>query len=92
MGRYRKLPIEIDAVQWTGFNEAEIAVFMGLPGCGQPARFILDGGNTKIWVAANSAYLDIEVGEWVAKDKMGCYPIKDEIFQVSYEEVSSDAG
>ena len=35
-------------------------------------------------MAANDAWLQIEDGEWVAKDDHGFYPIKDDVFARKY--------
>lgn len=99
--RYRKLPVDIEAIQWTGDNEAEIASFVGPAGDGgadydraphpnHPGFFVIIEGpmaGGRLWVAANHTWLSIEVGEWVARDAAGFYPIKDAIFTASYEPV-----
>jgi hypothetical protein len=87
-GRYRKLPVVVEGVQWTGYNEAVVAAFVGLPNYGEPARFVLNSTDcARLWVAANWDYLDIRVGEWVLKDASGCYPCLPERFNETYEAV-----
>lgn len=49
-------------------------------------RFGDSGTTAALWVAANTQWLPIADGEWVAKDKIGFYPIKDEVFIETYEE------
>lgn len=85
--RYRKLPVVIEAVQWTGYNEAVVAMFVGLPGYGEPAKFIVGDTMAKLWVAANGDYLNIKPGEWIIKDASGCYPCLPERFAETYEAV-----
>ena len=47
----------------------------------QPAR------PARLYVAANDAWLDIEVGEWIIRDSLGFYPCKPDIFAATYEAV-----
>lgn len=82
--RYRKLPVEIEAVQWNGLNTAEIATWTD--GGFKPYSSV----RAELWVAANQAWLKIGVGEWVAKDSAGFYPIKEHIFAKTYEAVDDD--
>lgn len=90
---YRKRPVEIQAMQWTGWNDDALICF-----CGERSFYKLVKpdrlpGNkeftAKLWVAANQEWLGIETGEWVAKDSQGFYPIKDAVFSVTYEHVGS---
>lgn len=80
--RYRKLPVEIEALQWTGDNGAEIQAW-----CGDFFKFADSDGSAVLYVKANDAWLDVEISEWVAKDSIGFYPIKDSMFKKSYEPV-----
>ncbi len=103
-GRYRKLPVVIEAVQWTGSNLDVIQEFVGpagdggadydhppdptTPGFFHQACLLVYGRNmrfpARLYVAANDGWLDVEIGEWIAKDSKGCYPIKDDIFEQTY--------
>jgi hypothetical protein len=81
---YRKKPVVIEAIQWTGDNLDEIwdwttAEFVYGPTEVNPLR---------LYVAANDAWLDLEVGEWIIKDSAGFYPCKADIFAVTYEAVA----
>jgi len=80
--RYRKRPVEITAFQWTGDNADAMREFT----CGMflPPD---DANPAWLYVAANSSSLPLEVGEWVAQDRLGYYPIKDEVFAETYEPV-----
>lgn len=89
---YRKKPVTVEAVQWTGGNFVECNTFVGEF---QTADGITESGirfgtedQMRIWVAANKEWLDLEVGEWILKDLLGFYPCKDEMFQHSYEPVT----
>ena len=50
-------------------------------------RTDIAGKVLSLFVAANNGWLDLQVGEWIAKDDFGYYPIKDEQFKRVYEEV-----
>lgn len=81
--RYRKRPVEIEALQWTGNNGADLQSW-----CGED-RFLFSDkdGSACLYVAANDAWLDLEKSEWIAKDRLGFYPIKNDMFHESYESV-----
>lgn len=88
---FRKKPVEIQAVQWTGDNEDEIQAWTG----GAIGFHKIDPGEhvdnpdatAALYVAANSIWLAIETGEWVIRDSKGFYPCKADVFAASYEEV-----
>jgi hypothetical protein len=91
---YRSMPSEIDAIQWTGNNGIAVANFVGpqpsssMCGFQVTERFGQPGPDeAKLWVQANKEWLNIEPTEWVARDEIGFYPIKDEIFQRKYRQV-----
>ena len=89
---YRRRPTDIEAVQWTGENAAEIADWVGTgPGRNGPiSKFddsmVFPGGKARLFVDANDGWRDIEVGEWVAKDVKGFYPIKADMFHAVYKD------
>lgn len=80
--QFRKKPVVIEAVQWTGSNVDEIARFM-LPyprfQCIEPDKLViptLEGDHT-----ANA-------GDWIIKGIANeFYPIKPDIFAATYEPV-----
>lgn len=95
--RFRKDPIEFEAIQWTGDNLAEVQRFTGafqheekgeVPVFQTEANPDLTVGY--LWVAANHAYLEIELGEWVIRDELGFYPCKDEIIRANNTELTDD--
>lgn len=52
--------------------------------------FTIQSGHGELYVAANNAWLDIEIGEWIIKDSRGFYPCKPDIFAQTYEVVADD--
>lgn len=87
-GAYRKKPIEITAMQWTGDNADAIRAWADW-------KFdVLDpedrGDNpdhtAQVLVDANSVWIGIETGEWIIRDSKGFYPCKADVFAETYEE------
>lgn len=86
---YRKKPVTVEAIQWTGDNFEELRKFVGtfrVLAFDEPGVIVAENSETHLWVEANQQWLPIVVSEWVLKDKLGYYPCKDEMFQHSYEE------
>ncbi|MFE6903801.1 hypothetical protein ACFVFJ_44470 [Streptomyces sp. NPDC057717] len=91
MARYRKRPVEIEAVHYDGTNRDEIAAFMGrlaqveekkLPG---PGRGLHDG----IVIHTLEGDMTASTGDWIIKGVQGeFYPCKPDIFAATYEEVT----
>ena len=65
-----KLPVRINAMRWTGDNYSDLKAW------GAPVSFLGGGEKLWLWVQANTAQLPIDLGEWIAKDDLGFYPIK----------------
>jgi hypothetical protein len=75
--RYRKKPVEIDAIRWTGENRDEIAAWSG----GEircVGRFAL--------VQTLEGEMRGDVGDWFIRGVAGeLYPCKNDIFLATYE-------
>jgi hypothetical protein len=100
VSRYRKKPVVIEAVQFTGENFAELAAFCGshpdssghleIATFNRIGTYLLDdkpGVLGELWVAANGAWLGLVQGEWVIHDSLGFYPCKPDVFEATYEAV-----
>jgi hypothetical protein len=82
MARYRKKPVEIDAVQWTGENEEELAEFLG-----QSLLHWLP--DQRIRVGTLEGGHDASLGDWLIRGVQGeHYPCKPDIFDATYEAVA----
>lgn len=92
MTRYRKKPVEIEAVQFTGDNVREIAEFMGIPLAGLQvsvdAVLRMDGDyseNTHIHIPTLEGTMTANYGDWIIKGVKGeFYPCKPDIFDETY--------
>lgn len=82
MSKFRKKPVVIDAVRWTGDNPAEIEQFC-------PVCRISEGTNVLIPTLEGRIYGS--KGDWIIKGVAGeFYPCKPDIFAATYEEVKGD--
>lgn len=95
--RFRKNPIEFEAIQWTGDNLAEMQRFTGIfqhDERGEVPVFQTEVSPDLtvgyLWVAANHAFLEIEVGEWVVRDELGFYPCKDAVIRTNNTELNDE--
>lgn len=91
MARYRKKPIEIDAVQWTGDNAAEIKAFTGIRSNGEDS-FLLPSEITgawdrpRVWNESQTSWNTVNVGDWILRGAAGeLYPCESGIFAATYE-------
>lgn len=79
MKKYRKLPVEVEVLQWTGNNAKEMSDFVQIAIPFSAEYFHI---NTAEGIARAS------IGDWVIKGVEGeFYPCKDSVFQRSYEPV-----
>lgn len=91
MARYRKIPVEIDAVQFTGDNVHQVraelgAAFYLLDG---PPRYTLDGKEivAEVYDRLHDTWVGVGLNHWVIKGVQGeCYPVEPDVFQNTYEE------
>ncbi|GIO09726.1 hypothetical protein J31TS6_57540 [Brevibacillus reuszeri] len=84
MGRYRKKPVVIEAVQNKGrFNGEEVREFMGL----EPKKFY-QHADGKISIHTLEGTMIANVGDYIIRGvKGGFYPCKPDIFEATYEPV-----
>ncbi|MGU5699486.1 hypothetical protein ACV1D9_20305 [Aeromonas allosaccharophila] len=77
---YRKKPVEVEAIQWTGFNRAEILNFVG--------RAASWGDVTGMTIATLEGNHIASEGDYIIKGVAGeFYPCKPDIFRATYEQV-----
>ena len=85
--KYRKKPVVIKAVQWTGDNGEEINNF-----CGNNATFITSCLGNVVFCCLSIETLEgimhVSTGDYIIKGVNGeFYPCKPDIFEKTYEEV-----
>ena len=91
--RYRKKPVEVDAIKWTGYNISEVKDFVG-----ESLLYeIYDGawqvGKAPVMVDMKIKTLEgnmsVSIGDYIIKGIQGeFYPCKPDIFEQTYEPVS----
>jgi hypothetical protein len=81
--KYRKKPVVIEAILWSGDNELEVAAFFG-----QSDTFGLHD-DTNVWtIQTLEGEMTAKVGDWIIKGVKGeFYPCKPDIFDATYEPV-----
>jgi hypothetical protein len=76
--KFRKKPVIIEAVQWQG----DLKAFTTFPVSGAYIR-----GN-QMFIKTLEGIMTADIGDWIIKGVKGeFYPIKDDIFQETYEAV-----
>ena len=92
MGKYRKKPVVIEAVQYKGQSitildfctEAECASLMF-----RPAEYVVD---RKVIIATLEGNMEASYGDWIIRGVNGeLYPCKPDIFAKTYEPVDDAA-
>lgn len=79
--QYRKKPVIISAVQWTGYNLDEIAEFM-------PGPILGRAFDASILINTLEGEMEAKPSDYIIKGIKGeFYPCKPDIFEASYEEV-----
>jgi len=87
--KFRKKPVIIEAVQWTGNNEKELKDFVN--------ESLLRTWNTithvftyRIKTLEGDSYV-LQKNDWIIKGVKGeFYPIKNDIFLETYEEINGE--
>ena len=94
---YRKKPVVIEAVQWTGGDHRTVAEFLGHPHDeylkSEGKNFCID--HTKVKGGLIIKTLEGEhvatIGDWIIKSVKGeFYPCKPDIFKTTYEPYTCD--
>ena len=80
---YRKKPVVIQAVQWTGANVDDVAA---LAGDAWPGEVAPNPPADSLVIATLEGEMRCEVGDWLIRGVKGeFYPCKPDIFEATYE-------
>ena len=88
--RFRKKPVEIEAVQWNGDNFRAVHDFTGeqFYTLGPDERDEDPDATAQVFDELHSTWVLVYDGDWIIKGIKGeFYPCRDEVFQETYEEV-----
>lgn len=86
MTLYRKKPVVIEALQWTGNNATELAVFSK----GQPGGryFEVDETEKVVRIQTLEGLMTANLNDYIIRGVKGeLYPCKPDIFEQTYEAV-----
>ena len=79
--KYKKKPVVIDAIQWTGNNIQEILDFTFSTG-------IYVYKDSPIYISTLEGTMKVSINDWIIKGVNGeFYPCKPDIFEATYEKV-----
>ena len=82
--KYRKKPVVIDALKWTGLNFMELVEFIG----GEEARHKISLHSHGLYIKTLEGDMKANDGDWIIKGVKGeFYPCKPDIFEETYEKV-----
>ena len=77
--RFRRRPVLVDAVQWTGWNWDELEAFA-------PGVLRLDAAEKAVFVATLEGPIRADPGHWIVRGVKGeHWPVRDDVFQEAYE-------
>jgi hypothetical protein len=91
--KFRKKPVVIEAVQWTGKNLREITAFVeGVPAintvyaCAKWQDYCDLVASKGLMIKTLEGQHIATIGDWIIKGVKGeCYPCKPDIFDMTYE-------
>ncbi|MDL4860787.1 hypothetical protein NPJ88_000420 [Halomonas elongata] len=87
MAIYRKKPVEVDAIQWTGGNLQDCIDFLGASFGGHSAHRT-PNGKSEIKVLTLEGHHIASKGDYLIRGVAGeHYPCKPDIFESTYERV-----
>lgn len=92
--QFRKRPVVVSAIQWTGHNEREIREWCGpsMFGALQPAVHRDPEITAEVLDSLHSSWIGLRTGDWVVRGPRGeFYAIKDDVLAETYEPVNADA-
>lgn len=82
--KYRKKPVVIEAIKWTGENLLEVESFAQ----GFTKSDVEEGKETYLYIQTLEGYLRATLGDFIIKGIKGeFYPCKPDIFEATYEAV-----
>lgn len=90
MAQYRKIPVVVEAVKWTGDNREEINNFIGLADNPDEAKHGFDKKGTLLIRTLESGHgmHTATIGDYIIKGVEGeFYPCKPSVFEKTYEGV-----
>ncbi|RIS87420.1 hypothetical protein [Mycobacteroides abscessus] len=88
--RFRKRPVEVEAVQWDGTNDAEIRAWGADFWPIEPEDRTDDPDRTG-QLGTYSSWVGVPDGTWIVKDDKGFHPCEPDVFAETYESTHFEA-
>lgn len=84
--KYRKKPVVIEAIQFTGHNAMEVTAW-GIGLCDRYIHGVKNGGEI-LTIETLEGVMEARPGDWIIQGVKGeFYPCKPDIFEATYEAV-----
>lgn len=81
--KFRKRPIDVEAIQWTGDNLAELVAFTGVRGYFVPLEG--DVFTAQVYDKLHDTPISVRTGDWILKGTHGeFYPCARDVFAATY--------
>jgi hypothetical protein len=85
MDKYRKKPVEIEAIQWVSDNIEQVYEMLGV---GDNLIINTDEDEVKHFINTLEGKMEMSWGDYIIKGVKGeFYPCKPDIFELTYEKV-----
>ena len=85
--KYRKKPVEIEAIQYQ--REANIMAVQDFFGDGNGRELLFDADKNEYYIKTLEGNMHLTKGDWIIKGiKNEFYPCKPDIFEATYEPVA----
>jgi len=88
MTKFRKKPVVIEAIQWTGVNTDEVLSFVECSASIRRKAYKRIDNNHEIVIETLEGDMTASKGDWIIRGVKGeVYPCKPDIFEATYESV-----
>lgn len=85
--KFRKRPLVVEALEWSGFNRDAVAAFLG-----DAAEFERVDGEDLVAIATLEGIMVARPGDWLIRGVAGeFYPCEPGVFATTYEPVRDEA-
>lgn len=94
MTTFRKIPVEIEAVRWTGSNESELESFTSSNFVVNDSEDRAQSGDPEatasVFDRLHSTWVLVYDGDWIIRGVQGeFYPCRPDVFAATYVEVTA---
>jgi hypothetical protein len=84
MKRYKRRPLVVYAIQWSGENLFQVVRLTG-----QPEEKLM--GENGLEISTEIGLFEVNIGDWIVRDANGsCYPCSENVFHATYELANGD--